>query len=189
MPSTWSNSSLSPVLLLRWRLNSVADVLEEIRNNGFTQSWWEALLRFWHAVCRRGPCGPICSFHPWHGWADLLGFKKWVFDSLDVLNDFTRQVVVSRRDNGIRKWASWLREDSGSRPYVWLRPDFLPPLPFLVIKNPLNELVLLLLLRLAMSLTGGLLLTFQFSLAFVFVPGWLMLLARLLVSLFGLRVG
>ena len=50
-------------------------------------------------------------------------------------------------------------------------------------------LVLSLLLRLAMSLIGGLLLTFQYLLAFVLVPGWLMLLARLLVSPFGLHVG
>ena len=62
---------------------------------------------------------------------DLHGFFKWVFDSLEVLNGFLRQVVVSRRDDGIRKWTSWLREDLSSRPYVWLRPDFVPPPPFL----------------------------------------------------------
>ena len=35
---------------------------------------------------------------------------------------------------GIRKW--WLREDLGSRPYAWLKPDFVPPSPFLVVKDP-----------------------------------------------------
>ena len=49
--------------------------------------------------------------------------------------------------------------------------------------------VLLLLLRLVMLLIGGSLLTFQFLLAFVLVPGWLMLPAPLYVSLFGLLVG
>ena len=29
---------------------SVADVLEGIRNKGFTQTRWEALLRYWDAV-------------------------------------------------------------------------------------------------------------------------------------------
>ena len=58
------------------------------------------------------------------GPPDLHGFYKWVFDSLEVLNDFTRQVVVSCRETGIRRWARWLREDLGSRPYAWLRPDF-----------------------------------------------------------------
>ena len=53
-----------------------------------------------------------------------------------MLNDFLKQVVVSRRDLGIRKWVNWLREDLSSLPYVWLRPDFVPPSPFLVVKDP-----------------------------------------------------
>ena len=40
------NSSLSPVLLFRRRLKSVADVLKGIRSKGFTQSRWDALLRY-----------------------------------------------------------------------------------------------------------------------------------------------
>ena len=132
------NSSLSLVLLFRRRLKSVADVLEGIRNKGFTQSRWDALLRYWGAVCRHGPCGPLSSLRPWNNCIplDLHGFYKWVFGSLEVLNDFLRQVVVSRRDVGIRKWTGWLREDLSSRPYVWLRPDFVPPSPFLVVKDP-----------------------------------------------------
>ena len=52
------------------------------------------------------------------------------------LNGFLEQVVVSRGDLGIRKWVNWLREDLSSRPYAWLRPDFVPPSPFLVVKDP-----------------------------------------------------
>ena len=52
-------------LLFRRRLKSVADVLKGIRNKGFTQSRWDALLGFWDAVCRHGPCGPLSSLHPW----------------------------------------------------------------------------------------------------------------------------
>ena len=33
----------------------------------------------------------------------------------------------------------WLREDSGSRPYAWLRPDFVPPSPFLVVQDPQTQ--------------------------------------------------
>ena len=75
------NSSLSPVLLFRRRLKSVADVLKGNRSKGFTQSRWDALLRFWGVVCRHGPCGPISSLHPWDKWIppDLHGFYKWVF--------------------------------------------------------------------------------------------------------------
>ena len=92
------NSSLSPVLLFRRRLKSVADVLKGIRSKGFTQSWWEALLRYWGAVCRHGPCGLISSLQPWDRWIrpDLHGFYRWVFDSLEVLNGFLKQIVVSR---------------------------------------------------------------------------------------------
>ena len=105
------NSSLALVLLFRRRLKSVADVLEGIRNHGSSQSRWEALLGYWDAVCRHGPSGPICSLHPCDGRVppDLRGFYKWVFDSLDVLNDFTWKVVVSRREAGVRIFGSGLK--------------------------------------------------------------------------------
>ena len=125
-------------MLFRRRLKSVEDVLKGTRCKGFTQSRWDALLGYWDAVCRHGPCGPISSLHPWNNWIlpDLHGFYKWVFGSLEVLNHFLKQVVVSRRDIGIRKWTRWLREDLSSRSYAWLRPDFVPPSPFLVVKDP-----------------------------------------------------
>ena len=109
-----------------------------IRNNGLTQSRWDTLIRYWGVVCRHGPCGLISSLHPWDNWVppDLHGFYRWVIDSLEVLNGFVRQVVISRRDEGIRRWNRWLREDLSSRPYAWLRPDFVPPSPFLVVKDP-----------------------------------------------------
>ena len=93
-----------PGLHLCGRLVSVADVLKGIRHKWFTQSRWDALLGFWDAVCRHGPCGPISSLYPWDSGIppDLHGFYKWVFDSLGLLNSFLRQVVVSRRDVGVR---------------------------------------------------------------------------------------
>ena len=62
----------------------------------------ECFLSYWDAVCRRGPCGPISSLHPWDTWIppDLHGFYRWAFDSLEVLNDFPKQVVVL-------SWGSW----------------------------------------------------------------------------------
>ena len=68
------HSSLAPVLLFRRRLKSVADVLKGIRCEGFTQSGWDALLGYWDAVCRHGPCGPISSLHPWNNWILQAGF-------------------------------------------------------------------------------------------------------------------
>ena len=49
---------------------------------------------------------------------------------------FFGRLFVSRRDVGIRKWNRWLREDLSSRPYAWLRPDFVPPCPSLIVKDP-----------------------------------------------------
>ena len=88
-------------------------------------------MKFWDAVCRHGPCGPISSLHPWDKWVppDFHGFKKWVFDSFHVLNGFFRQNVVLRGSGGIRQWNGWLRKDLSSRPYV-------PLSLFLLIKDP-----------------------------------------------------
>ena len=129
------NSSLCPVVLFRRRLKSVVDVLKGVRSKCFTQSRWYALLGYWEAVCRHGPCGPISSLSPWDKWIfpDFDGFERWIFDSLGLLNHFLHQVVVCRRDIGIRRWVTWLREDLSSRPYAWLRPDFVPPSTFLVV--------------------------------------------------------
>ena len=57
------NSSLAPIVLFRRRLKSVADV-KGIRDKGFTHSRWNALLGYWEAVCRHGPCGLISSQDP-----------------------------------------------------------------------------------------------------------------------------
>ena len=86
----FENSSLSPVLLFRRRLQSVAGVLKGIREKGFTQSRWDALVKYWRAVCRHGPCGPISSLHPWDNWLppDLHGFYRWVFDTIESVEWF-----------------------------------------------------------------------------------------------------
>ena len=139
MSSAWYfvNSSLAPVLLLRQRVKSSAPVLEFIRQHVFSQSRWDALHGYWGALCRQGPCGPVHSLEPWVRWIppDLHGVYKWVLDVLVLLRYFARHVSLVRRDSGLRRWANWLREDLGSRPYAWLRPDCVPPSPFLVIRE------------------------------------------------------
>ena len=46
------------------------------------------------------------------------------------LSDFIHGVVVHRREEAIRVWRNWLREDSLVHPCKWLRPDLVPPAPF-----------------------------------------------------------
>ena len=47
------------------------------------------------------------------------------------LSDFIHQLVVHRRDEAIKEWRNWIREDPLVHPYRWLRPDLVPPSPFL----------------------------------------------------------
>ena len=78
-------------------LNLLLMFLRVFGVKGLLSLRWDALVdEYWGAVCRHGPCGPISSLHPWENWLppDLHGFYKWVFDSLEVLNGFFRQVVV-----------------------------------------------------------------------------------------------
>ena len=54
------------------------------------------------------------------------------------LGDFIHQVVVHPRDEAIRVWRSWIREDPLVHPYRWLRPDLVPLAPFLQCKPHLT---------------------------------------------------
>ena len=49
------------------------------------------------------------------------------------LCDFIHSIVVHRRDEAIRSWRNWIREDPLVHPYKWLRLDLVPlPLFFSV---------------------------------------------------------
>ena len=61
-----------------------------------------------------------------------LGVWLQVVDGLHCrLSDFIHGVVVHRREEAFREWRNWLREDPLVHPYKWLRPDLIPPAPFL----------------------------------------------------------
>ena len=68
---------------------------------------------------------------------DVLGamirsaFHQAVSDVHRRLSDFIHAVVVHRRDEANREWRDWIREDSTVHPCRWLRPDLVPPVPFL----------------------------------------------------------
>ena len=56
------HSSLSSVLLFRRRLKSVADVLKGIRDKGFTQARWDALVGFWELCVDMDLVDPFLLF-------------------------------------------------------------------------------------------------------------------------------
>ena len=111
------------------------------RRSGGTGSlslFWVRCLGFGGSVCRHGPCGPVQTLKPWvHSIPpDLHGFYRWVMDAMEQLDGFVKKVVIALRDTRLLSWANCLREDLGSRPYAWHRPDFChPPSPFLVVKD------------------------------------------------------
>ena len=44
---------------------------------------------------------------------------------------FCRVLCRRRRDKALLGWKAWILEDTSSHPYRWLRPDLVPPSPFL----------------------------------------------------------
>ena len=46
------------------------------------------------------------------------------------LSDFIHEVVVHHREEAIRRWRNWLREDPHVHPKMWLRSDLVPLAPF-----------------------------------------------------------
>ena len=57
------------------------------------------------------------------------GFYEVVSGLHRRLCDFIHAVVVHRREDAIRGWRNWVREDPLVHPYKWLRPDLVPPAP------------------------------------------------------------
>ena len=65
-------------------------------------------------------------------WSGGLGEWCQVVDGLHRrFSDFIHRVVVHRREEAVRRWQDWLREDPLVHPYKWLRPDMVPPALFL----------------------------------------------------------
>ena len=54
------------------------------------------------------------------------------------LSEFIHAFVVHRRDEAVREWRNLIREDPMVHPYKWLRPDLVPPAPFLQCKPHLT---------------------------------------------------
>ena len=54
-----------------------------------------------------------------------------VVDLHHSLDGFLQSVVRNRRDKAVLGWKAWIWEDHSTRPYRWLRPDLVPPSPFL----------------------------------------------------------
>ena len=89
-------------------------------------------MRFFLAI---GPSYPITRCDLAAVWGLGMGEFHGVVSGLHRrLCDFIHAVVVHRRDDAIRGWRNWVREDPLVHPYKWLRPDLVLPAPFLQCK-------------------------------------------------------
>ena len=114
----YRDSSVTPVLDMRRRFKALMDVLGAMIRSGVSLS---------RSVGT--PLYPVTL-------DDLsmdrgMGISAFHHAASDVhrrLSDFIHAVVVRRRDEAIRGWRDWIREDPMVHPYRWLRPDLVPQL-------------------------------------------------------------
>ena len=68
-----------------------------------------------------------------------MASKNGSLTHLGYLMTLLSKLLLTVGEAGIRRWATWLWEDLGARPYAWLRPDFVPPSPNLALKDPVAQ--------------------------------------------------
>ena len=124
--------SIAPLLDMRLRFKAVMDLLDAMIRYGVSRSRSVELTAQWDQILALGPMYPVTL--------DDLSFGRDLgigafFDAASGVHrrlcDFIHQVVVHRRDVAIREWRNWIREDPLVHHHSWLRPDLVPPAPFL----------------------------------------------------------
>ena len=128
----YCHSSVAPLFDMRRRFKAVMDVLDAMIRYGVSLSRSVELTAQWDLILAPGPAYPVTLDDLSAGCN--LGIGALFHAASDVhrrLSDFIHRVVVHRRDEAIRVWRNWIREDPLDHPYRWLRPDLVPPAPFL----------------------------------------------------------
>ena len=117
---------------MRRRFGAVLNVLDSMISHGVTLSRSVELAAQWGKILSIGPLYPavLDELHAVEG-SGFGDFRRVVGDLHRRLSDFIHGAVVNRRDEAIRGWRNWLREDPLVHLYRWLRPDLVPPARFL----------------------------------------------------------
>ena len=124
--------SLAPLLDMRRRFKAVMDILDAMIRYGVSLSRSVELTTQWDQILAIGPMYPFILDDLCVGRD--LGIGAFFDAAAGVdrrLCDFIHQVVVNRRDEAVRGWRNWIREDPLVHPYGWPRLDLVPPAPFL----------------------------------------------------------
>ena len=120
-PSLPPPPPLPPLLTLKKGLRAVASLVRSIANNCFSLARALELLvgvSDWDFLVGGSAFG-----------LDVFGARIDV--SINMITEFVKQLAFHRRDFAIRGWRSWVLEDPLVHSYRWLRPDLVPPAPFL----------------------------------------------------------
>ena len=135
----YRDSSLAPLLGMRRRFKAVMVVLGAMIQCGVSLSRSVELAAQWDRTLAVGPLYPVTidDLSAVRGLG-IGDFHRVVADDYPRLSDFIHVVVVHRRDEAIRGWRNWIREDPMVHPYRWLRPDLVRPAPFLQCKPHLT---------------------------------------------------
>ena len=108
---------------------------------------WDEAIRVWRNWLRGDLVGILAVGPMYPVTVDDLSmdrgmgigaFHHAVCDVHRHLSDFIHSVVVHRRDEAVRGWRNWIREDSMVHPCKFLRPDLVLPAPFLQCKPHLT---------------------------------------------------
>ena len=130
--SLYHDVSTAPLLDPRRRFGLVANLLSAMIRDGVSLARSVELAVQWDAILWVGPIPPVSDADFVLARTGDLGLCYQVVLGLHRrLSDFLHAVVVRRREVAIRGWRDWLREDPLVNPYKWLRPDLVPPAPFL----------------------------------------------------------
>ena len=135
----YRDSSIASLLDLRRRLLAVMGVLDAMIRSGISLARSVELTAQWDKILAVGPCYLVTDDDLGVVWGLGIGEFHHVVTGLHRrLSDFIHSVVVHRRDDAIRGWRSWIREDPMVHPYRWLRPDLVLPALFLQCKPHLT---------------------------------------------------
>ena len=134
-----SLDEFDPLLDMRRRFKAVMELLDAMIRCGVSLSRSLELSAQWDRILVIGPLFPVTldDLQVVRG-VGLGDFYHGVCGIHRRLCDFIHSIVVHRRDEAIRGWRNWIREDPLVHPYRWLRPDLVLPPPFLQCKPHLS---------------------------------------------------
>ena len=122
MLSMFSCTATLLLLDMRRRFKAVMDVLDAMILHGPSLSRSIELTAQWDGVLTVGPLYPVTlgDLHAVEGLG-IGDFYCVVADVHHRLSDFIHRIIVHRRDEAIRGWRNWLREDPIVHPSPFLQ--------------------------------------------------------------------